>query len=341
MNKFIFGFLAILLFLLPGCLDLFFDDGHLSSDSVEFHSITIDSTNYINHFEIESTVQIERDLENYMISSNQEFAIMNYGIKGIIRYEIEGGEETKISGDRWVRSCEPDISADDQSVTFASEGDIYLVNADGTELINITNTPDDYDSYPSFNEDGLSVVYSSNLNYLENDSLYAVCIVTIDDFEISEIFTMENVGYKLIYPLWSEQYSSYLFHYISNNSSSDSLSGVWKFLQGVPVHIYNSVPNETKLMISSDGGKLLTYSFGAGQVINISGILLFDTRDISYGIYDVFLAENGSYLMYNKSDNIYIYDFMSQESRNIVNRVYNQAILAGDRVYFFNYNTYG
>ena len=82
MNKFIFGFLAVLLLLLPGCLDLFFDDGHLPSDSVDFHSIAIDSTDSINHFEIETIVRLYQDLENYMISSNQEFAIMNYGIKG-------------------------------------------------------------------------------------------------------------------------------------------------------------------------------------------------------------------------------------------------------------------
>jgi len=334
MTKKILIIFPILLILLSSCIDLFYD-GHLPYDSVDFHMINVDSTGYKKCFDIENAAQYKYDLENYSVSSNHEYVIMNYCIKGLIRYDIEGSEEYKISGDKWVRSCQPDISPDNEKVVFASEGDIFLVNPDGTDLINITNTPDDYDSYPSFTEDGLSIVYSSNVNYMINDSLYAICTVTPDSSEINEICTLENADHKIVYPLWGEQYNSYLFHYIRTDSYYDSLSGVWQYQQESPLQIYKCHPRETKLMISSDGEKILTRSSGDGHIIDIAGNLLFDTETIGYNINAVFLSEDGSYLMYKYKNynSFYIYEFTSMESRRLY--LGDHPLLIVDRVYFF------
>jgi len=334
MSKKIFISIPILLIFLSSCMDLFVFE-NIPDSYIHFAKINADSTGYKKYFEINNMIQYCRDFKNYTVSSNNEYVIINYGIKGLIQHDLEDGGELKISGDRWIRSCQPDISPDNESVVFASEGDIFLVNSDGTNLINITNTPEDYNSYPSFTEDGLHIVYSSNLNYIENDSLYAICTVTSDGSEINEICTLENADHKIVYPLWSEQYNRYLFHYIRTNSSYDSLSGVWQFQQDLPMQIYNCHPRETKLMISSDGEKILTRSSGDGHIIDIAGNLLFDTETIDYSINVVFLSEDGSYLMYKYKDynSFYIYEFASMESRRLYLGCH--PLLIGDRVYFF------
>ncbi len=332
MSKKIFILIPILLVFLSSCLDMFvYED--IPASYIHFAKINADSTGYQKHFEIEDLKRYNLDLINYTVSSNHEFVIINYGIKGLIHHDLEDSGELKISGDRWVRSCQPDIAPDNEKVVFASEGDIFLVNSNGTNLVNITNTPDDYDSYPSFTEDGLNVMYSSNLNYMINDSLYAICTVTSDGFDINEICTLENADYKIVYPLWSEQYNSYFFHYIRTDSYYDSLSGVWQYQQESPLQIYNCHPRETKLMISSDGEKILTRSYGDGHIIDIAGNLLLDTDTIGNYITVVFLSEDGSYLMYKGYSNLYIYEFATMESRKLYSGYYPS--LFGNRIYFF------
>lgn len=324
--------IPILLVFLSSCMDLFFNENYPDS-YIHFTKINVDSTGYHKYFEINNIRQYYQDLENYTVSSNHEFVIMNYGIKGLIRHDLEDSGELKISGDRWVRSCQPDISTDNERVVFASEGDIFLVNSDGSNLINITNTLEDYDSYPSFTEDGLNVVYSSNVNYMINDSLYAICTVTLDGSDINEICTLENSDHQIVYPLWCEQYNCYLFHYIRTDSYYDSLCGVWQYQQELPLQIYYCNPKETKLMISSDGENILTRSFGDGLIIDITGNLLFDTNTIDFGIDTVFLSEDGSYLMYQDYFHFYIYEFASMESRRLYHGYH--PLLISDRVYFF------
>lgn len=54
----------------------------------------------------------------------------------------------------------PDISPDGQLMCFTLKGDIYIIDTDGKNRRNITNTPNLTELTPSFSLDGKSIVYS-------------------------------------------------------------------------------------------------------------------------------------------------------------------------------------
>ena len=130
MNKLNIGFTLLILLLLSSCMDLLYNENYPDS-YIYFSKINADSTGYQKYFEVDNFTQYNQDLRNYTVSSDHEFMVMNYGLRGLVRHDLEDSMELKISGNRWVRSCRPDISPDNESVVFASEGDILLINADG------------------------------------------------------------------------------------------------------------------------------------------------------------------------------------------------------------------
>src|SRR5262249_24567003 len=70
---------------------------------------------------------------------------------------------TSLGGDSWF----PDISPDGQRVVFCGskvstqDHDIWLVNVDGTGLVQLTNTPGEDDCFPSWSPDGSKILFSS------------------------------------------------------------------------------------------------------------------------------------------------------------------------------------
>jgi len=64
----------------------------------------------------------------------------------------------------------PDISPDGKFMCFTLKGDIYIINTDGKNIRNITNTPNLTELTSSFSLDGKSVLYSG-ASKLETDFL--------------------------------------------------------------------------------------------------------------------------------------------------------------------------
>jgi len=56
----------------------------------------------------------------------------------------------------------PMWSPDAKQIVFVHEGDIWLINTDGTELTQLTSTPGIYEGIPSFNDDGSKIIFVSN-----------------------------------------------------------------------------------------------------------------------------------------------------------------------------------
>lgn len=69
-----------------------------------------------------------------------------------------GGEHLLFSGG----ALNPDWSPDGSKVAFSHEGDIYRIDADGTGLVNLTNTAGDSERDPSWSPDGTQILFASS-----------------------------------------------------------------------------------------------------------------------------------------------------------------------------------
>ena len=78
------------------------------------------------------------------------------------------------TGDAGVMNVNPDISPEFKWVAFASAPnadanyDIYVVREDGTDLRQITDTPNINERWPSWSPDGLSLAYAAIDNAASN-----------------------------------------------------------------------------------------------------------------------------------------------------------------------------
>jgi len=70
---------------------------------------------------------------------------------------LDGGELTQIK-----EGSQPRWSPDGNKIVFAHSNDIWVVDADGTNLMQLTNTAKISEALPSFSPDGKKIVYTSN-----------------------------------------------------------------------------------------------------------------------------------------------------------------------------------
>ena len=76
----------------------------------------------------------------------------------------DGGGLTRLthSGDD-VEVGDPDWSPDGGRIAFGCNGDICVVNADGSWMVNLTMTANGDDGYPTWSPDGSMIAYSCQL----------------------------------------------------------------------------------------------------------------------------------------------------------------------------------
>ena len=70
---------------------------------------------------------------------------------------LDGGELTQLREGKF-----PYWSPDGSKIVFEHKNEIWLINADGTNLMQLTNTPKISEGLPTFSPDGLHIAYTSN-----------------------------------------------------------------------------------------------------------------------------------------------------------------------------------
>lgn len=92
---------------------------------------------------------------------------------------LNGGELTQLR-----EGAYPKWSPNGTKIVFEHKQEIWVINSDGTNLIQLTNTPDIYESLPSFSPDGNYIVYSSNEDVNGKPMMdYNIWIMNVDGSE--------------------------------------------------------------------------------------------------------------------------------------------------------------
>jgi len=130
----------------------FFNDApvHLDKDSVKLKekNIAIDGKCY--------SVEVSETAKKLLIHKIRDGHIYIVDLVFGGKIDLGEGYAGKFSPDgKWVIA---DVSKDDGHNITSSE--LWLLSVNGTERIQITNTPDKIEMYPSFSPDGREIVFS-------------------------------------------------------------------------------------------------------------------------------------------------------------------------------------
>lgn len=111
---------------------------------------------------------------------------------------MDGGELTQIK-----EGSQPRWSPDGQKIVFSHQDEIWIVNADGTNLTQLTNTGLIQEALPSFSPDGSRIVYASNEGKNNRPSLdWNVWTMNADGSNKTQITELESWD---SWPVWGKK----------------------------------------------------------------------------------------------------------------------------------------
>lgn len=120
-----------------------------------------------------------------------------------------------------------EISHDRTKMLMEYSGDIYLANVDGSDIMNLTDTEDIRENYPSFSVTGDSIVYSYYKDINDSATIRGINIYDVDQSNNENIYQETVFGhyYSLKNPCFV---ANNIFYYKSINELQDSLTGLYK-----------------------------------------------------------------------------------------------------------------
>ena len=95
----------------------------------------------------------------------------------------------------------PSWSPDRSRITFSAEGDIYIVNANGTGLVQLTDTPNDQDITPSWSPDGTRIAFATLPGV--QSAVFDLYVMNADGSNSTRLTTVTCLGCHDQNPAWS------------------------------------------------------------------------------------------------------------------------------------------
>jgi Tol biopolymer transport system component len=241
---------------------------------------------------------IDEYAENVQFTPDGTRIIMNKGNSGIWSVKIDGSDLNQIITFS-VNTEPPTISSENMKIAF-SNGDVYVMDNDGTNLQNLTNTPDIEERYPHFSFDGSKIVFTCR-----QDSINSINIMESNGENKIEVLSTNTTKYFIYrYPIFDEDSDTIFYKYLNypqdglysikndgtNNNliiegfmlyynfpsiSSDGNNIV--FCESNDIYIMNgdgtniSVLTEGYYPIISSDGEKIVFSCGEIRIINSDG----------------------------------------------------------------------
>ena len=306
MNK-IFSVIVLLsLLILTQC---FFSEPDFPQNENWLSKIKPDSTDFQKLIEV--TYESPTDyikIHNFLVTPDESYFIINSGFNGIWRIDIDGNNPTKISDTLLVRKTELAFSDDSNWITFASQGDIFRVNVDGSSLIQLTDTPDDYEDHPDFYFDDEKIVYTK-INALD-DSTQSQSICSMDNDgsnQIELITTISREDQVYTYPMKLPESDLILYNYWGDNQ------GIYSYdMNNYQILcIFEGTIKNNRISTTEDGSKIIAVDRYDIFVIDHFGSKFFEVTESTYLYYtNGFLSPDGSYIIVTSYDNLLMYNML-------------------------------
>jgi len=178
--------------------------------------------------------------------------IINRGPSGIWSMNTDGSEYKAIIDSISGGSSLPSIYTDSlghTQIAFAS-GDIYIMNMDGTNLRNLTNTPDVRDRYPHFSPDGDSIVYAT-----DSDSETTISIMDTNGENTRKLISKSTEPYPCYYdyPRYNISGDKIYYNYLGEQRGLCSINA-----DGTDSSLlFEGILQSYILSMSEDGNKLV------------------------------------------------------------------------------------
>jgi len=106
------------------------------------------------------------------------------------------------------KSCRPRFSADGKKIAYVSgeadgKGDIWTINADGSDPRRITRRDDAYDYFPSWSPDGEQIVFCSNYkDHYADKGEWDLYLVSVSDRTVTLLFASPG---RDVFPDWQRR----------------------------------------------------------------------------------------------------------------------------------------
>jgi Tol biopolymer transport system component len=128
---------------------------------------------------------------------NQDGSIRGYDDTYLIwTCDLDGGSLTQLREGRY-----PTWSPDGSKIVFEYDGDIWIINAEGTSLTQLTSTPNLIESLPQFSPDGEYIAFASNESEDGTPDDFNVWVMKTDGTSRSQ---MTELGSWDSWPTWGE-----------------------------------------------------------------------------------------------------------------------------------------
>lgn len=201
-------------------------------------------------------------------------------------------------------SCgKPSISPIEEKVVFLANKDIYSINLDGTNLVNLTSTSEATEQFPCFLSNGQEIIFSE-INYVFACTYYFIKRLNINNGNLGVIATnCEEYAYRhlTLSPDGTKLYfGTYIDHshpfFIMNSDGTNQAM------------LYDNINFQDFLSISPDGSKII-YSYYDLFKMNTDGTGITHIETSIRSPRFPTLVHDGSQILFSDSainDSIYI-----------------------------------
>jgi len=252
--------------------------------------------------------------------------VLSFGIESCVKKNLKAIDDNN-------KVYDPDISLNKifYSVSSNNQREVYEINPDGSEKINITNTPYRNEDYPSVSHDAKRIAYTSG------DRLFQSAIDGSDEVEITNNSIFSTREFTPTFLSWSDKSNFITFnntkdttnHYVDSQYDTKikkSITSSFKNDQGYVSTYINFSPVEDKVVFVNrhyvNPFIGISVNWSSLEIANLKGendssAVIISPEGV---ITKLSFFKDGESLLYQFGNSISMIDVTSENNINLVNQ---------------------